>query len=340
MSEFNVPPEWASLKLGEVPAEEDAPLDTSPEGREVLRLLEDIEQALGTEFSMYQAMLSAKAYHARLFSFEAQKIGKKVRWKLSRLCLAAPQYLGGDVVDLSTLMDTATGTVFSGSSAMWVHAIPGSEHRGFLGFVRHQNGMEVLVGITQGRITPLPWNAKRRQLLMKLLALGSKHDTERWSKLLTRHLSETTDGLREALSTFLQEASGELTDAQWEEFLAMVYVNERYYSSLQRLVQLAATPALHEGQRLVTATVKRVDTALTGYKEQIEATEKRHARALKQFKKDHDKLQAAATIASNRAQRLERELHDLRQQMSRSPAAQSDHLSTARALDRFFMPPG
>jgi hypothetical protein len=329
--------------LSELTDEEVVSLDSTPQGREILDMLDDIKKTVGRELGVYQRIMGARRFHGRVFTFCREKKGKRRQWVRSETQLAEAEFLGNGVPHLRTLMLDMMQAEEDKALAMWVHPMPSLERDVFYGFVLHPDGAEAVVIFDGGNIIPMSWGEKQRALTLEMLLRRPENSAKRWASIVKAQISVMREALREDVTEFLTKNPGSMSDEVWEEFLHLLYARKEHLMLLQEVGRATGVSLLHESQKMVGAMVDLVEKALANHNEKLAGMEKTHARALKRFKTDLDKYRSARDVAASRTKQLEREMQSLRKQLQRTGSStqseQSNQNSIGLALDRFFLEP-
>lgn len=343
MPSIKIPPELKEKldELHELMSEKPEPLDSTPAGKEILSLLEEVQREIGMELKLFSRALGARQFHARIFIFQAEKKAKRLQWKLRDVQLGEPEFLPGGPKHLQKLLLGAMKHIGGKTIALWLHhmATP-TQNDSYFAYLLHHEGQEATYQYSEGGWSPLPLGEGPRLLVMEMLLNPTSGAAKRWARVIEAQMHAMRKQLRDEVTAFVEKASAGMTDELWEEFLTMIYLRKEHLMLLQEASRMAGTSVLHEAQQLLSTTLQMVDKALNAHSEKLVHLEKNHARVLKRFKTDLDKFKLTRDAAANRANQLEREVQNLRKQLQASttgPAREQEAESLGLSLDRFFM---
>lgn len=319
------------------------PLEDTPEGLDILAVVEEASKDVGKELLLFANAIGVRKFNARVFSFEQHKRNKRMQWRLCDVQPADPELLSGGADNLRALMHGSMGIADGKAVSLWVHPMPAGDMQVFMAYVLHQDGLDAAFAVHGKRWVSMGLQGGPLELTLEMmLKRGSSRQSNRWSAMISAQKEVMRDDMRDDMEAFLSSQGAKpLTDRSWEGLLSLIYERKHHLVLMQEVARSCGTPLIHESQRLLGAMVHLVDTALEGNTEKMANMEKAHGRALKRFQTDMLKFKSGRDVATNRLRVVEKELMGLKKQLAgvgsgeRNTTSASSSIGTA--LDRFFV---
>lgn len=329
------------LDFGTALEEKAEPLDSTPEGQDVISLLDDIGRDFSLELSIFARTVGAARYHARLFVYGQEKKGKRQQWVRTATHFADPEFLTGGLDLLRTLMREMMGRQEGKSIAIWVAPVAAMGREALVLYFLHKEGFETVFTARERGFVPMDMGAGPLNMTLESMLSPSSRTKDKWAGLVAAQRAHMGDVARDDVAALWQKHSGTpLTDEVWDELLTAIYVRADYLHMLQEVTRALGDSQTRESQRLLESMVTLVDQALEGNKEKMANIEKNNERARKRFMTDLAMFKSERDVARKRTKQLEREALALRKQIQAAGSgqgAQAASHSVGLALDRFFL---
>lgn len=318
---------------------EDAKLESTEGGRQIISLVEEIGPRMAKDLLVYAKTLKTENYTPRAFSFirEKDKAGKE-GWIAHNLELAAPENFAGDPEEMRDLMRRMAEKEEVPSVGMWVSPIRVLSGYRFHMYLRHSDGEEAQYALTENIWVGAPQNKHLRDSTLGMLLTMGDGNIELLKEVMSGQYDLMVDPMKDSIKAALEgKVVADLTEDELKTVCLQFITSMGNLKVLQECARQAGSRAIAESQMQLEALSRVIQTASDYNEQKISQLEKDHDRALKKFKSDFEKVKDSGKLKDKRIATLSSEVTTLRKQLretSTSPASSGS--SIGLALDEFF----